>query len=80
MRSSERFAQRFIHSHSGTTGVFWLKCRVVYIRFGANVTDASSKIDVGSLEVGELFLIISEHCVLLGLVLLVIGRPRSASQ
>ena len=30
-----RFALAFIHSQSGATVVFWLICRIVYIRFGA---------------------------------------------
>ena len=68
-----RFALRFIHSHSGAIGVFWLKCRVVYFRYGAKMTDASSKIDVRRLKVGDLLIKIF-NCGLLGLVFLVLGR------
>ena len=47
-----RFALWYIYSFSGATGVFWLKCRFLYLRFGAKMTDASSKIDVHRLRVG----------------------------
>ena len=32
-----RFALRFIHSHNGATGVFWLKCFVGHFRFEAEM-------------------------------------------
>ena len=44
------------------------------------MTDASGKIDVRRLKVGNLLIQILEHCALLGLVFLVLGRLRSASQ
>ena len=39
------FALRFVHSHSGATGVCLPICRVVYVRCGAKLPDVSSKID-----------------------------------
>ena len=69
-----RFALKFIHSHSGATGVFWLNCRFVYFRLGANITDASSKVDVPRLKVGDLLIQILVHCPLFILVFLVLGR------
>ena len=66
-----RFALRFIYSHSG---VFLLKCRVVYFRFGAKMTGTSIKINVRRLEVGDLLIKIVVHCALLGLVFVVLGR------
>ena len=42
----------FIHLLSGTTGVFWQKCRGAYFRFVAKMADASSKIDVRRLKAG----------------------------
>ena len=68
------FALRFINSHSSGTGVFRLKSRIVYFRFGANMTDASSKIDVRRLKVRDILIIISVHCALPGLVFLVLNR------
>ena len=50
VRTIGPFCLRFIHSHSGATGVFLPFCRVVYFRCGAKLTDASSKIDVRRLE------------------------------
>ena len=45
------------------------------------MTDASNKIDVRRLQVGDLLLkILVQCCGLLGLVFLVLVRPRSASQ
>ena len=73
-----RSALPFIQSHSSATGVFWLNCRVVYFRFGAEMTDASSKMDVRRLKVGYLLIQILVHCALVGLVFFV--RSRSASQ
>ena len=72
-----RFALRLIHSHNGATGVFWPKCRVVYFRFGANMTDPSSKIDIRRLKVGDSLIQLSVgfYIVLLpGLVFLVLSR------
>ena len=66
--------------HSVATDVFWLKSRLVCFRFGAKMTEASSKIDVRRLKVGELLIQILVHCALLDLVSLVLGWSRSASQ
>ena len=68
-----RFALWYIYSFSGATGVFWLKCRFLYLRFGAKMTDASSKIDVHRLKVGDILIKILVHCALLGLVFLVLS-------
>ena len=60
------FALRFIHSNSGATGVFLPICCVVYLLYicGANLTDASSKIDVRRPKVGDLLLkIFSTLCI-----------------
>ena len=65
------FALRFIHSHSGATGVISPICRVVYFRCGAKLTDTSSKIDVHRLKVGFTNTFI---CALVDLVFLVLGR------
>ena len=58
------FALQFIHSHSGATGVFWLKCHAVYFKFGDKITDASSKINIRRLEVGDLLIKVFVHCTL----------------
>ena len=57
-----RFALRVIHSRNGATGVFWVKRRFVYFRLGAKMTDASSKIDVRRLKVGDLLIQILLEC------------------
>ena len=46
LQQLRRFAVLSVHSQSGATAVFWLECSVVYFRFGAKMTDGSSKIDV----------------------------------
>ena len=66
-QSCQRFAQWFIHSQNGAIGVFWPKCRIVYFRFGAKMTDASSKIDVPRLKEGDLLIRILVHCAFIGL-------------
>ena len=60
-----RLALRFIQSHSGATLVFWSKCRVVYFRCGAKITDVSSKIDVRRPKLGGLLVEMCAHCALL---------------
>ena len=68
------FALRFIHSHSGATGVFRLKCHFAYFQFAVKMADAISKIEVCRLKVGDLIIKILVHFTLLGLVFLVLGR------
>ena len=63
----------FISSRIAATGVLWLNCRVVFLRFGAKMTDLSGKIDVRRLIVGDLLIQILLHYALLGLVFLVPG-------
>ena len=65
---------RFIRSNRGATGVFWQMRCVVYFRCGAKVTDASSKMDVPRLKMGDLLIQILVHFGLLGIVFLVPGR------
>ena len=76
--SVEAFCSSVYPSHSSATGVFWLNCRVVYFRFGAEMTYASSKMYVRRLKVGYLLIQILVHCALVCLVFFV--RSRSASQ
>ena len=54
LQQLRRLALRFIHSHSGATGVCLPICLVVYFWCGAKLTDASSKIDVRRLKEGDL--------------------------
>ena len=75
----EAFSLRFIHSHSGATGVFWLQCRIVYFRLGeSKVHPAAAHIN-HILSIGDVFIIISVNCALQSLVYLVLGRSRSAT-
>ena len=55
--------------------------RIAYkFRFGAKMTDASSKINVSRLKVGDLLIriLVGLHSAFLGLVFHVLGRSRSS--
>ena len=41
-----------VHPFGLSTGIFGLKCRIVYFQCGVKMTGASSKIDVRRLKVG----------------------------
>ena len=69
-----------IKAYSGATRIFRPKHQLVYFRFGAKMTDASSKIDVRRLKVGDLLIQMFVLCASLDLVFIVPGRSWSASQ
>ena len=41
------------HSHSGATGIFWLKCHIMNFWFEAKMTDGKNNIDIRMLKVPE---------------------------